>query len=293
MFPAPSATVRDPRRALAGMGMMLTISVVYAIMGACFRGAMQEGLPPALVPFARGGFTLLLMLPWLLRGGVAVLHTRRPGAHLLRCAAGLSGFYLHMLALLWLPLADAVAILFARPLWALPLAFLLLGERIGWHRAIAAAAGFAGVLIIAGPQGELSPGTLAAMAGGAGGALVLISMRMMSTTEPPTRVVAWYAIASVLVWGPISAFVWVTPSWPALLLLLAGSGLAIIGDFGASWAARRAPVALLAPMEYVQIPASALIGFWFFGEAPGWALLWGSLMMAAATLYLARGAGRG
>jgi NADH-quinone oxidoreductase subunit J len=35
-------------------------------------------------------------------------------------------------------------------LWALPLAFLLLGERIGWDRAIAAAIGFSGVLLIAG-----------------------------------------------------------------------------------------------------------------------------------------------
>jgi drug/metabolite transporter (DMT)-like permease len=67
--------------------------------------------------------------------------------------------------------------------------------------------------------------------------------------------------------------------------------LAILGDFCASWAARRAPVGLLAPIEYVQIPASALIGIWVFAETPGWGLLWGTLIMVAATLYLARSAG--
>jgi drug/metabolite transporter (DMT)-like permease len=158
------------------------------------------------------------------------------------------------------------------------------------------AVGFAGVLVIAGPQGamagELSAGTLAAMAGGVTGALVLISIKMLSASEPPARVVAWYAIASVVVWGPVSALVWVTPSWTAVALLLAGSALAIGGDFCASWAVRRAPVGLLAPIEYVQIPASAALGAAFFAETPGWSLLWGTLIMIGATLYIARSAGR-
>lgn len=287
------ALPEEARRALAGMGYMLLCCLLFAAMGACFRAAMREGLPVPLLPFARGAFTVLVMLPWLLRAGAGGLATRRPGAHLFRCAAGTGSFYLGMLAILWLPLADAVAIIHARPLWALPLAFLILGERIGWDRAVAAAIGFTGVLIIAGPQGELSAGTLAAIGGGVTGALVLIAVKALSTTEPPARVVAWYAVASVLVWGPVSAFVWVTPSWPALALLLAGSLLAISGDFCASWAARRAPVGLLAPVEYAQIPASAIFGIWIFAETPGWPLLWGTLVMVAATLYLARAAGRG
>ncbi len=287
---------RDARRVLAGMGLMLLCCTLFAGMGACFRAAMLDGLPVPLVPFARGVFTVLVLLPWLMRNGLGALATARPGAHLLRAGAGLSGFLLHMLAILWMPLADAVAILHARPLWALPLAFLLLGERVGWDRAIAAALGFAGVLVIAGPAGiaagEVNAGTAAALAGGLTGALVLIAVKALSTTEPPTRVVAWYAIATVLFYGPIAAFVWQTPSAPALMLLAGGSVLAILGDYCASWAARRAPVGLLAPMEYVQIPASAALGILFFAETPGWTLLWGTLVMVGATLYLARSAGR-
>lgn len=279
---------------------MLLCCLLFAGMGACFRAAMLEGLPVPLLPFARGFFTMLIVLPWLLRKGFGDLGTRQPRLHLFRCAAGLVGFYLGMLAILWLPLADAVAIMHARPLWALPLAFLLLGERIGWDRAIAAAIGFTGVLVIAGPQGVgmgigtggLAAGTLAAVGGGVAGALVLIAVKMLSATEPPSRVVAWYAIASVAVWGPVSALVWVTPSAFALALLLAGSLLAIGGDFCASWAARRAPVGLLAPVEYAQIPAAALLGLLFFAESPGWPLLAGTLIMLAATLYIARRAGR-
>ena len=151
------------------MALMLACCLFFAGMGACYRVAMLEGLPVPLVPFARGLFTVLVMLPWALKAGPQALATRRPGAHAFRCAAGLAGFLIHMLAILWMPLADAVAILHARPLWALPLAFLLLGERIGWDRAIAAAVGFAGVIVIAVPQGAFqtapSPGLIAALAG--------------------------------------------------------------------------------------------------------------------------------
>ena len=49
---------------------------------------------------------------------------------------------------------------------------------------------------------------------------------------------------------------------------------------------------LLAPIEYVQIPFSALLGAMFFAEQPGWALLWGTLIMVGATLYLTRSATR-
>jgi len=135
--------------------------------------------------------------------------------------------------------------------------------------------------------------TLAAVASGITGALVLISIKHLSTTEPAGRVGAWYAVASVLVWGPVSALVWQTPSAGAVLLLLAGSVLAVAGDWLAQMAARRAEVGLLAPVEYAAIPASAVLGMLLFGEEPGWTLLAGTLLMLAATLYLLRSGRRG
>lgn len=276
------------------MALMLVSQLCFVAMGTCYRLAMLDGLPVPLVPFARGLFTLLLMAPWMLRQGVvATLATRRPKLHLARGTAGLVGFLSGMLAILWLPLADAVAITNARPLWVLPFAVLLLGERVGWDRALAAAAGFAGVLIVAQPDGTLSAGLVAALIAGAAGALVMIAVKALAATEPPLRVAAWYGLVSVVVWGPVSAVVWETPSGFAMLMLLIGSCCALAGDITASLAARRADVGLLAPVEYAQIPLSAGVGALVFGERPGWELAAGSTLMAAATLYLARGAARG
>ena len=280
-------------RALAGLGLMLASTTAFAGMGACFRLAIQDGLPLPLVPFARGAFTLLILSPWLLRHGMAGLATRRQRGHALRCAAGIASFMLYILAIAWMPLADAVAIMQAKPLWALPLAVLLLGERLRRDRVLAALLGFLGVLAIARPDGALSWGALAAVGSGITGALVMVALKRLSGTEPPPRVVAWYGIASVLVWGPVSAMVWDAPSGLALACLLAGSALAVLGDMLLQAASRRAEIGLLAPIEYVGIPVSAAIGLLMFGERPGWGLAAGTALMLAATLWLVRGARRG
>jgi drug/metabolite transporter (DMT)-like permease len=290
--PAAGPSSPGPPRAsgspLAGLGLMFASILCFVLMGGCFRLALAEGVPLPLLPFARGGFTLLLLLPWLVRAGPQAMATRRPLGHLGRGAAGIASFGLYVLAIAWMPLADAIAIMQARPLWVLPLAVLILRERLRRDRVLAALIGFAGVLVIARPDGELSAGTLAAIGSGITGALVLIAMRHLSATEPPARVVAWYAVASVLAWGPVSALVWTTPSTGAVLLLLAGSAAAVAGDWLAQMATRRAEVGLLAPVEYVAIPASAGLGLLLFGERPGWELLLGTLLMAGATLYLLR-----
>lgn len=270
--------------------MMVGASLCFSGMGVAFRVAMQDGLPTAFVPFARGVFTLLLLLPWLLRHGVSGVVTRKPGLLLLRCAVGLFTFQTLMWALLLLPLADVVAITQSRPLWAIPLAALFLSERVRRDRVLAALVGFAGVLVIAQPTGDLSWGILMALLAAIGGASVLIILKTLSGSEPPMRIIIWYGVVSILFWGPICALVWVTPSWWHLALLLLGTLCAVAGDWLVSNAARRTEASLLSPMEYIQIPAGAFLGFVIFAEYPHWWLPLGVALMLAATVYLARSA---
>jgi len=276
------------------MAMMAGAALCFSGMGISYRLALADGLPTPAAPFARGVFTLLMLVPWMLRHGVAAAFvTRRPWLLSARCAAGLVSFQGWIVALLLLPLADAVAIAQARPLWAIPLAALFLHERIRRDRVLAALVGFCGVLVIAQPGGALSWGMPAAVVAGVGGAMVFITVKLLSTSEPPMRVIAWYAASSLIIWGPICAWFWVTPSWTALAFLLLGSFWALAGDWLASNAARRAEAGLLSPMEYIQIPAGALFGWLIFAELPSEWLPLGVALMLAATVYLARAAGRG
>jgi drug/metabolite transporter (DMT)-like permease len=276
---------------LRGMGIMVIATLCGAGVNTCYRLAIQDGTPVSMVTCARGLMTLAFLMPWFLRAGPSALATRRPLLHLARCATGTVTFMLQLLAVAWLPLADAVALISARPLWVLPLAALLLHEKVRRSRVMVTLIGFLGVLLIARPEGALSLGTPAALAAGLGSGLVLILFRALSSTEPAPRVMAWYAIASVLFWGPVTLWGWQTPSLFAVAMVVIGTGFAMISDLCASAAAKRAEVGLLAPIEYIQIPASALIGWALFSEQPGWALILGTTIMLSATLYLVRRGG--
>ncbi|EHM00775.1 putative membrane protein [Acetobacteraceae bacterium AT-5844] len=273
------------------MGLMLFAAMCGGGVSICYRLAIQDGLPVPMAAFGRGLMTLAFLLPWFVRMGPSALATRRPLLHAARGVAGLGAFMFQLLGIGLLPLADAVALISARPLWVLPLAALLLHERVRRDRVLATAIGFLGVIIVAQPEGHLSFGTVAALAGGLGAGVVLITFKLLSTTEPAPRVIAWYAIISILVWGPVSAFVWQTPSLFALAMLVGGTLFALASDLAASAAARRCEVGLLAPIEYSQIPFSALAGWLLFSEQPGWSLALGTAVMLGATVYLVRRGG--
>ncbi|WP_144184624.1 EamA family transporter [Elioraea rosea] len=281
---------------LAGVGWMLVAMAFFSVMSACGKAVLGTGLPLPLFMLSRAVVTMLALSPWLLRrGGAGLLATRRPWMHLGRGLCGVASMGLGTLALTLIPLADAIALNQARPLWLLAIAVLFLGEKVGWRRPLAGLIGFAGVLVVAfGERGAgagmgLNAGTIAALTGSIAGAGVGAFVRRLAAVgEPPFRVVFLYAAVSLVVWTPPSVIVWQTPTAEQALLLVIAAFCAIAGDFCASFAARRAEASLLAPVEFVQVPIGALIGFFAFAERPGWPLFAGASLMMLSVAYIAR-----
>jgi drug/metabolite transporter (DMT)-like permease len=274
---------------------MLAAMALFSLMGACAKAVLALGLPLPLFMLSRAVITMLALSPWIAHRGVGLLATRRPWMHLGRGLCGVLSMGLSTLALTLIPLADAIALNQARPLWLLVIAVLFLGETVGWRRPLAALVGFAGVLVVAfGERGAgaglgLNLGTAAALAASIAGAGVGAYVRRLAAVgEPPFRVVFLYGLVSLVAWTPPSLATWQMPTGTQLLLLLAAGASAIAGDFLASFAARRAEASLLAPVEFVQVPLGAVIGFFAFGERPGWPLFAGASLMMLSVAYIAR-----
>src|SRR3546814_11290047 len=79
-----------------------------------------------------------------------IVKTRYPRAHIIRSVVGLASMFFMFMGLARLPLNDAAAIGFTAPIFATLMSAAVLGERIGIHRTLAIAAGFAGVLVLPG-----------------------------------------------------------------------------------------------------------------------------------------------
>ncbi len=185
-------------------------------------------------------------------------------------------------------LADTYAVGFTAPLIMTVLAVPMLGERIRWRRALSTLVGFAGVLIMLRPGGDLwTPVVVLLLLGTLVMAFTRIMTRQLTTTETPECQAFWLLICHMLTgllllraWpspGPITPMVWL-----ALMFLGLSSGLAHC-VFARSYAL--APVSALAPYEYTMLPFGILFGFLLFSDLPSWSTVLGAVVVAAAGSY--------
>ena len=170
----------------------------------------------------------------------------------------------------FLPLAEASAITFLAPMFAIVLSMRVLGERPTRARWISAIVGFAGILILVRPGSAVfHPATgflvLAALAN----ALYQLLTRKLSQDTPHTTLfysglVGAIGLSAALPFADLPASVTLRDAGFLVVLgLLAGLGhWLLIGAF------LRAPASLIAPFTYLQMIWATLFGFLIFGQLP-------------------------
>lgn len=233
-----------------------------------------------------GGMALALGVAWN-SGGFGQFRTRRLPDHVVRAVFNLITMLLFYYALKVLPLADAVAISFAAPLFMTLLSMVLLRERVGIYRWSALIFGMIGVIIILRPGHEsLGLGSLLALASALFYALTQISARQLSTSESSATILFYYSLGVLLISGCIVPFYWQTPTlfdWGLFgLLALFGS----VGQLFLNQACRYGEVSLIAPMEYTGLFWAALFGFLVWGDIPSWSVILGAVIIVASTLFI-------
>jgi drug/metabolite transporter (DMT)-like permease len=204
-------------------------------------------------------------------------------------------------ALTVLPLAVQTALGYTTPLFVTILAIPLLGERVGVHRWSAVLLGFCGVLVIAAGQGVLAGvfqgaaavagtlaviGTAVAVAQGLFSALTTLLVRQLSATETSTTIVLWQSLLMTAFTLVVLPFVWVTPGWRDLALLVL---MGVVGG-SAQWllteAYASAQVSALGPYSYSSLLWSILLGWMAWGDVPAASMLAGAALIVAAGLYI-------
>jgi drug/metabolite transporter (DMT)-like permease len=226
-----------------------------------------------------------LILP---RTGLAVFETRKLGAHVSRNAAqGIAQSFL-MIALGLMPLAGAIAINFSAPMFAALAAAVYLHERISRARGLALVIGFGGVLLVASPGTDsFSVGALFAIANAVMFGSITAAVRGLSVTES-AETLTMYQMVLLTVYFAVAApfFSVVKPDWTAAAILIANGLLNGVGQYWWTRALSLAPAAAVGPFYYFSLVWAMILGFLFWGDLPGLALLAGSAIVVGSGLYL-------
>jgi drug/metabolite transporter (DMT)-like permease len=280
-----------PRRlsgALEGALLMVASCACFAAMSALIRHLAAD-ISPFEIAFFRNAIGLVALLPWIAHLGLGRFRTHRLKLYLSRGAIGVTAMWAWYAALGMMPLAEAITLNFTVALWMIPVAILLLKERIGVRRWSATLIGFAGVLIVLQPGTEtVSTGGLLAIGSALLFALSMCIIKLLSKTETPLQIVFYMNfVMTPLSLGPALAF-WTMPSLTQLGLLSAIGIIALIGHFSMARALSLADASALVPLDFTRLPFAILIGYFAFDEFPNlWTWVGGAIIIASA-LYIAR-----
>jgi drug/metabolite transporter (DMT)-like permease len=222
------------------------------------------------------------------QGGIGTLRTQHIGWQLGRAVCNGLTLMTFFGALVYLPLADTVAITFVSPLVMSLLAVPMLKERVGPRRWAAIIIGFLGVLVITRPSGTgLGVGALLAIGAAFFDALGINVTRRMSVTESSHSMLFWSSVFLLLGFGAAMPFQWVTPhGWDILAIAI----LAVVGSgaqFSLAQAFRYGEVSALAPLEYAALIWATLFGYLIWRDLPTLTVVVGVIIIIASSLYVA------
>ncbi|WP_171181558.1 DMT family transporter [Ruegeria sp. HKCCD8929] len=250
-------------------------------------GVLGPALHPMQISHGRFLFAFLAI-------GTAVATMRprlsRPhwGLHAGRTTFGWAGVTLMFASVAYIPMADATAISFLNPVFAMVLAIPLLGERVGPWRWGAAGIALSGALILLRPTPEsFQPAALLALTAAAVMGMELIFIKKLSGHEAPIQILLvnnamGLAIATVAV-----LTVWQAPTpgqWAALAgigVLMACAQACFVNGMA------RADASFVAPFSYATLIFAALYDFAGFGVVPDAISMTGAAIILGGALLLA------
>lgn len=208
--------------------------------------------------------------------------------HVKRTTCGAAGVTLMFAAAAYIPLADATAISFLNPVFAMVFAIFLLGEKIGPIRWCAAGIAMIGALILLRPvSGAIAPGALLAL----GAALILgleiIFIKRLSGKEAPFQILLVNNAIGLVIATLAVVFIWEPPTiqqWFALAgvgVLMAAAQTCFLNSVS------RADASFVVPFSYGTLLFAALYDALIFGVIPTSVSLLGAGIIIAGAALLA------
>ena len=214
----------------------------------------------------------------------------------LRAILHMVGIGMMFLSLRYLPLADAVAIAFVMPFIMLLLGRFVLGEEVGSRRLMACTVGFLGTLMVMQPSFvEVGWPALLPVGVAIDFALFMLVTRQLArdvdavTLQLASGVIACAILVPIMVVLSllgVPGFAVAMPAPETWWLVAAMGLLGTVAHLLMTSALRFAPSATLAPMQYLEIPVAALLGWWIFRDFPNGLALLGIAVTIGAGLYI-------
>ncbi len=277
--------------AARGMMWMAAAGLTFTLLNTMMR-KMSFSLHPLEIGFLRYVCGLLVVLPLILRQGRGLpgLVPHSIKGQFWRGAVHTSGMLLWFTALPFIPLADNVAIGFTSPIFIMLGAALFLGEKLVWARWVAAAFGFAGVLIVVAPNYSGSGGhwQLVMLGSSPLFAASFLIVKALTRRDRSEVIVLWQSITVAIFLSPFALWYWTWPSAGQWGLLLVCGVFGSLGHYFSTRALRTTDASATQSVKFIDLIWASIAGMLVFGEFPSQTTMLGGFVIFLSTTWIAR-----
>ncbi len=294
---------------LGAIGFALAGFTFWVLADTCIKLVGQSGLPAYEMVAFLGLFMAICLAAYaVVRGQARVLVPHRLDRQLLRACLDMANNVCVVVALRHLSLTMFYILIFTAPMTISLLSAFFLGESLPWKRALAIAAGFAGVVVAVNPfgiglSGKTSDwdwiGLSACLVCVACFSVNMVWSRVLTRTERPESL----AFFSGLVTSAMG-FLWMlvaragsiggqgaSPLTPPLLLGLFGMGMfCALGTLCFYIAVKHTSAANVSQYHYTQLITGTLVTYLVWHTQPGLFVLLGGALIFGSGIYIALGA---
>ena len=263
---------------VAGVFCMASMDAMIKILG--------HSIPVAQIVWLRFVSQALLVGAGLLIARRTLFTSAHTKLHMLRGLATTFSSYLFFLGIIYLPLADATALIQLGPVMVTLGAVLVLGETIGRRRILGIAAAFLGAMLIIRPGSSvMSPAAAFPMLGAIGFTVYALATRFVRSDGP------WTALFLQGVFGMMFSSLLVPFFWQPIALakvpvVAALVGFGILGHLLMIRAFAAAPASDIAPYGYAGLLFAVIFGLLLFGEIPDGFTIIGAVVIVTAGIYV-------
>lgn len=270
--------------------------LLFTLLNSLMR-ALAQNIHPFQAQFLRYACGLAVLMPVVLRHGVAAYRPHNIGGQFVRGALHTVALCFWFVALPKIPLANMTAIGFSTPLFIMLGAYVFLREPMRWERWLATGLGFAGVMVVVGPQfgvgtaaGDVSSGWyhLLMLASAPLFAASFLVTKALTRYETTGTILVWQAITVTLLSLPMALLNWSSPSaWQWAGFMLSGV-LGSAGHYCITRSFRKADISSTQSLKFLELVWSALMGWLLFSDVPTLHAILGGMLISAATIWVAR-----
>ena len=241
-----------------------------------------------------GGFFSLMVIVAVRGASLSSYRSPRSGVHFLRTLLGVTGAVLAIQSQADMPMVDATALSMLYVVFVLALGMVFFHERIGRRQGFGILLCCLGAVVVMGSRGAFQSFDAAYMlpASFAVGAALLFAIEGTLIKHLAGHEKPMVLLLHVNVFGMLLLAIPAWLSWKSIPVsdMLLYAALGPIGVFAQYCTIRGysiADISIVGPVDYSWLIFASLIGYFFFGEIPTWAVAGGAGLIAAGGIVLA------